>query len=149
MRDSTGRISEPAGGLFYAREIPYVRTKEMAAALAFNPNLVVIMLGTNDSKPKNFDKIEQLSTDVPAMIKTFRELPTHPTVFVALPPPIFKTAFTINEENMVRIRQLVKAVADQGTAPVIDANTPFAEQGKSFPDGVHPNRNGVEALAAV
>lgn len=149
MRDSTGRISEPAGGLFYAREIPYVRTKEMAAALAFNPNLVVIMLGTNDSKPKNFDKIEQLSTDVPAMIKTFRELPTHPTVFVALPPPIFKTAFTINEENLVRIRQLVKAVADQGTAPVIDANTPFAEQGKSFPDGVHPNRNGVEALAAV
>lgn len=132
-----------------AGNAPYVKTQQMTDALAFLPNLVVIVLGTNDSKPKNFDKIDQLSTDVPAMIQKFRYLPSHPTVFIGLPPPVFKTAFTINEENMARIRERLKTIAAEENAPVIDLATPLAGEGKSFPDGVHPNRHGVELLAKI
>jgi len=128
---------------------PYQRTKEWAAAQAFAPDIAVVILGTNDSKPKNFVRIDEFTADAAALVHTLTSLPSKPRVLIGLPPPVFKTAFTINEENMVRIRELLKAVAAQEKLPVIDLSTALAGQGRLFGDGVHPNGVGVELIATA
>lgn len=128
---------------------PYQRTKEWAAAQAFQPDIAVVILGTNDSKPKNFVRIDDFAADATALIRTLQALPSKPRVFIGLPPPVFKTAFTINEENMVRIRELLNSVAEKEKLPVINLPAALAGQGRLFGDGVHPNGIAVELIATA
>jgi len=126
---------------------PYWRQQAFERAKAFAPNIVVLMLGTNDSKPQNFAKSDQLSADASALVTAFRELPTHPEVIVVLPVPVFKTAFGITEEFTAQVRPLVELGAKEAGATVVNPEAVFAGQAKWFGDGVHPNQKGAAALA--
>lgn len=125
----------------------YWQCQEWQAARDFQPSVVVIILGTNDSKPKNFDNIKNLSADAKDMIQILRKLPSHPVILVGLPPPIYKTNFGINEENMARIRKQLKEVADDEKVATLDLDKALSGHPEWFPDGIHPNAAGVEALA--
>jgi lysophospholipase L1-like esterase len=54
-------------------------------ALNFDPNIVTIMLGTNDSKSQNWIHKAEFIPDYLALIDTFKQLPTHPEVYVCVP----------------------------------------------------------------
>ena len=66
-------------------------------AMASKPDIVTIMLGTNDAKGCNWDyspdgvqgKGDLWKTDGADMIAKFKALPSKPKVFVVLPPPLF------------------------------------------------------------
>lgn len=126
---------------------PYWRQSAFDRAKAFAPNLVVIMLGTNDSKPPNWAKSDQLSADAAALVKEFRDLPTQPQVIVVLPVPVFKTAFGITEEFTAQVRPLVEKGAIEAGATVVNPGATFEGHAKWFGDGVHPNQQGAAALA--
>lgn len=126
---------------------PYQRTRNWTDAQAFQPDIAIVILGTNDSKPVNFAHITQFADDATALVRTLKALPSKTRVFIALPTPVFKTAFTINEENMIPIRGLIKSVAAQEKIPVIDLSAALADQKRLFGDGVHPNGAGAELIA--
>eukprot|EP00494_Astrolonche_serrata_P033738 UN34007 len=71
--------------------------KAYTKAIASDPDIVTIMLGTNDAKGCNFQSDingsptgagTQFSLDYGDMIKQFKSLPSKPKVYVALPPPL-------------------------------------------------------------
>ena len=130
-------------------DMPYWKTQAIAQASALQPNIVVIALGTNDAKPKNFEKIAELPGDATEMIHIFRDLPSKPIVYLALPAPVYRTNYGILEENLVRVRALLAETAKKENVPVIDLSTALANHPEWFPDGVHPNAEGAEALAKV
>ena len=39
-----------------ATALPYLQTRELAAAAAFRPHVVALMLGTNDAKTQHFER---------------------------------------------------------------------------------------------
>ena len=128
---------------------PYWRQGAFIRAKQFAPTLVVIKLGTNDSKPGNWAHADEISADIAALVKTFRDLPSKPEVVVVMPAPVFKPAYGITEELLAKVRPLVEAGARQAGATVVDSAPTFAGHEAWFRDGVHPNEEGAAALARL
>ena len=72
---------------------PYWGQKAYQEALALNPDIVVIDLGGNDSKPQNWKFKGEFAADTRAMIESLRALPAKPRVLVCLPMPAFKATW--------------------------------------------------------
>jgi acyl-CoA thioesterase-1 len=141
-------------------DLPYEQQPEYAAATAFvsgaGPGAVVdvvVMLGTNDSKPQNWmphgvSSESQFVADYAAMIDHFTSLPTRPTVYLVLPPSAFANVYGISG-SVIRdaIVPVIRYVAAKKGMPVIDLNAPTAALPGDFVDGVHPNDSGTRIMA--
>ncbi len=127
---------------------PYIRESAYQNALASNPDIVIIKLGTNDSKPQNWVHADEYIPDYIAMIEAFRALPSAPVVWVCKPVPAFYVNFTIRPE-VIRdeILPMVEEISAQTGAPIIDLYTVMLDHGDLFPDGIHPNAEGAGLMA--
>lgn len=127
---------------------PYIRESAYQSARASNPDIVIIKLGTNDSKPHNWVYANEYVPDYIAMIEAFRALPSAPTVWVCKPVPAFYVNFSIRPE-VIRdeILPMIDEISLQTGAPVIDLYTALDGHGDLFPDGIHPNAEGAGLMA--
>lgn len=129
---------------------PYWKHPHFKAAQAFNPDIVVIKLGTNDSKPVNWKHRDEFVSDYVDMVNTFQALPSKPTVYVCYPAPIFRSKGDFLDRFILEgVIPLVDQVALQTDATIIDLYQPLAGQPELFRDGVHPNIAGANVIAAT
>ncbi len=142
-----GNFGVSATTLLKDGDYSYWKQKALPAADHFAPAIVVIMLGTNDSKPYNWARRADLARDAGALIEHFRDLQSKPTVYVCLAVPVFKNPYGINEAHLAKIRAIWREVAASHQVPVIDATTPFLGKESLFCDGVHPTVVGAQLLA--
>jgi lysophospholipase L1-like esterase len=118
--------------------------------LAYNPDIVTIMLGTNDSKSWNWVYKDEFVNDYKAMVDTFRTLPSQPVVWLCLPPPAFSDAFSIDDSIITTdIIPMIQQVALDKECPVIDFYSAMEDYSYLFPDGIHPNAAGLALMAEV
>lgn len=128
---------------------PYWNLKQFQAAQDFMPDIVIIKLGTNDSKPGNWQNHGgEYKADYIEMIETFRKLESKPEVWICLPVPVFATRWGINEETVVgEVIPKIKEVAEATDAKIIDLYAPFGGKPELVPDKVHPNAAGAKLIA--
>jgi len=127
---------------------PYVQQSAYSQALAALPDVVVIKLGTNDSKPYNWVYKEEYVADYLYLIDRFAELPSAPEIWICKPVPAFNSNFSISGpviEN--EILPLIDEIAQQRDVGVIDLFTALSGEGALFPDGIHPNVEGAGLIA--
>lgn len=130
-------------------DIPYKKTGAYEASLESNPNIVVIMLGANDSKAVNWDA-NGYEAQLAELISLYRVLPSRPTVYVATPPVAFENAAGIRPTVIAReIVPIVRTVGARTSTPVIDVHTATKPFPDYFPDGVHPDRDGAALIAST
>lgn len=122
---------------------------EYAASKAWNPDIVVIMLGTNDSKPGNWKNKDQFIVDYKKMINEYKQLPSHPEVYVNLPPKVYGSGnFGITDEVVSKeIIPIIRDIAQQENVKVNDVYTATSGMPQNFTDMVHPNDAGTKAIA--
>ncbi|MGJ8639881.1 MAG: GDSL-type esterase/lipase family protein [Opitutaceae bacterium] len=134
--------------LLKAGDKPYWKTKRFKPAHVFNPNIVIIKLGTNDSKPGNWLHHEKFIEDYVALIESFRELPSKPLVYICKPVPAFPGNFKITDQ-VIRAEVLpqIVAVAEAAKVEIIDLYTALSDHAELFPDKVHPNAEGARLMA--
>ncbi len=127
---------------------PYWKTKQFKPAHDFNPDLVVIKLGTNDSKPGNWQYQDEFTADYAELIESFRALPSGPEVWICYPAPAFPGRWGISD-RVIRTEVIprIAAVAAQADVEVIDLYTALSGRAALFPDTVHPNAGGAEIMA--
>ncbi|OIR18634.1 acetylxylan esterase precursor [mine drainage metagenome] len=142
-----GNFGVSATTLLKDGDYTYWKRKALVHADAFAPSIVVIMLGTNDSKPYNWARRADFARDAAAMIEHFQSLPSKPKVYVCLAVPVFKNRYGINEEHLAKFRAIWREVAGEHGAGIIDARTPFIGKESLFCDGVHPTVEGAKLLA--
>ncbi|HVU06949.1 MAG TPA: GDSL-type esterase/lipase family protein [Verrucomicrobiae bacterium] len=149
--------------LLHRGNLPYIKQKEHDNALAFTPDIVVILLGTNDSKHRgdgsldsgNAPDVWQYKADfVPdyeALIAEFRKANPSVKIYVCLPTPCFPGRWGINDKTIHdEIIPLVQQIAKDTGANIIDLNTPFAGKPELIsPDTVHPNAAGAKLMAKI
>jgi acyl-CoA thioesterase I len=141
---------------------PYFKQKDHEAAVAFAPDIVVIMLGTNDSKHRGDGSLEadkavdnwQYKADyVPnyeELITEFRNANPNVKMYLCLPTPCFPGRWGINDKTIHDgIIPLVRQVAQTDHANIIDLNTALADKSNLFPDTVHPNEEGARLMAVT
>lgn len=127
---------------------PYIRRPEFRQALAFSPHVVILKLGTNDSKPQNWRLKEQFAGDLGDMIEKFAALDSQPTILLGLPAPVARDNFGIRQSVMDKeIRPLVKRLAAEKKLGAIDFYAALKDHPKELPDGVHPNGAGYRRMA--
>jgi len=130
-------------------DFPYWICKEFSNVFVYKPNIIIIKLGTNDTKPNNWhaDKYEQ---DYQAMIDTFKTISSKPEIYVCLPVPVFKTKWGINDSTVVHgIIPIIEKLAKKNKLSVIDLNKGMSNEGVNFFDSIHPNEKAVKMMAAI
>jgi lysophospholipase L1-like esterase/pimeloyl-ACP methyl ester carboxylesterase len=131
-------------------DYPYWSDPAHAQALAFQPNIVVIALGGNDSKPQNWKYRDEFAADARAMIDSFRALPGPPRILLSLPLPAFKVMWGINDDIYNReLIPVLREVAFETHTELIEMHTAFLNKEPWFPDYIHPNADGAALMAKI
>lgn len=128
---------------------PYQKQDAFARAKAFNPDVVVIMLGTNDTRPWNWKKFKtDFEADLIDMVNQFAALAGKPRIFVCYPPYIAKGGkYRISEGNTLEEIPVISKVAAEMKLGVIDVHGSLKGKDELIPDNVHPNRAGAGVIA--
>lgn len=127
----------------------YWVTHALDSVFVFQPNIVVIQLGTNDTKTYNWNS-KEFKKDYQALIDTLSSLSSQPKIYMVLPVPVYYTKWTINDSILINYEiPILKQLAKENNLPVIDAYHEMQGLEEHFPDGVHPDDEATQKLAGV
>lgn len=126
---------------------PYIREKAWADAQAFKPDVVVIKLGTNDSKPQNWQYKNEFQKDLEQMIQALRPA----RILLCTPVPALKSSWNISDSVIANeIIPIQRKVAKKYGLQVIDLHTLFIGDGAGMlDDGIHPDGKGARRMAEI
>jgi len=115
------------------------------------PDIVIIQLGTNDSKPQNWRYGTNFVSDYEELIASYASLSSTPKVFVCTPCPVYGTGAYDIKPGIVatNIAPEVRDIAERLNLDLIDLHTRYAGHSEWFPDTVHPNSKGTVAMTAM
>jgi len=132
-------------------DYPYMKEQAWKDAQGFLPDIVVIKLGTNDSKPKNWKYGNEFATDMQHMLDILKALPTHPRIIMTTPIPALNALGTIDKEALTNeICPIIKDLAKKNKCELIDFQTLFqTTEGMMSSDGIHPTRKGAGQMAEI
>lgn len=130
---------------------PYMREQAWRDALAFQPDIVFVKLGTNDSKPENWQFAADYERDLQQMVDELRRANSRADIRLCTPIPAFKPTWNISDSVIVNgIIPIINKVAKKNKLKVVDLHTLYAADGdKMLGDGIHPNEKGARRLAEI
>lgn len=134
---------------------PYWTNGRLNQALAFKANIITIKLGTNDTKPYNWDVYgSEFKKDYESLIDTLNNSTVKPKIYLLTPVPVFYNASTVSwgirDSIIKKIIPIIKEIAAERGLSVIDVNTPLLPFGNYFSvDGIHPNAAAADTIAQV
>jgi len=127
---------------------PYVNQREFLMAKEFKPDIVVIMLGTNDARTNNYPNIEDFQDNYERLIAEFQALRTQPEVWLVEPPPIYNNTLNLKETNLEQgVLPNIEQTSIDLHLPIINVYAALANHSEYFMDGVHPSSEGAELIA--
>ena len=131
-------------------DFPYETTDTYEESLKFNPEIVIFMLGTNDTKASNWNGAEAFQEEYTDLLEDYIELDSVSRIILASPPTVFLEDVmggSIDPEVVESIRDIVEVVAEEHGLEFVDMTEETANHSEWFFDGIHPNEEGAEALA--
>jgi lysophospholipase L1-like esterase len=135
-------------GLVGLHLVSYQTTEEFQKSKTFNPDVLVIMLGTNDVRPLTWKSSKpNFVTHYLDLIQQFAALPGKPRTFICYPPTI--TEPDGSEENILELIPLMDEVAKRAKVGVIDVHGAFKGKAELIPDKIHPNDAGQTIIATT
>lgn len=143
----SGRTLLNEGDQPYSKEILFEESKEA------EPDIVLIMLGTNDSKPYNWNA-EDYETELQEFVNLYQELPCDPEVYLMTCCAAFvmegqdEVAYHIDAAVIEdELAGIIRQAGENCNVPVIDIYQVTEGHPEYFSDGVHPNAKGNQAIA--
>ena len=132
-------------------DLPYMNELAWKDAQAFNPNIVIIKLGTNDTKTHNWAHgAEEYRQSMQAMIDTLKALPSKPKIYLCSPIPAFKDSWTINDSIIVNGEMpVIQKLAKKNKCLFIDLHTLYNYSNLMQRDGIHPTAKGAGKMAEI
>ena len=147
-------------------DFPYMNEMAWRDALAFKPDIVLIKLGTNDSKPYNWQHKAEFRQDLEQMVLTLRPdlavsskkrkkaksiVPAKPEIYLCTPIKAEKPTWEISDSVIANeIIPIQQAVAAKYGLKVIDLHTLYEGGAQQMlPDGIHPNGKGALRMAEI
>ncbi len=129
---------------------PYSDQHEFQRAIDFEPDVVLIMLGTNDANPQIAYSHDSFEEDYGEIVRAFQQLPSEPQIVVVKSPPIFSTTSAYNNTYLVdTVFPSIDNFADEMNLPTIDMYSVLENHSDYFTDGVHPNDEGAAVIAST
>jgi lysophospholipase L1-like esterase len=134
-------------------DLPYIDSQEYAQSLKSNPDVVILMLGTNDSKTQNWDA-QEYEQGLKKLVAGYQELSSKPIVYLMRSP----YCYSVKEDDIAEyniqpdivageIADIIAAVASETGVEVIDLYTPTEGKEQLYTDGIHFNADGYKLIA--
>jgi len=132
-------------------DFPIWKDQNFTDCWQFAPDIYIICLGTNDSKPYNWDDHKgEFFGDYKSMIDTFAKRNPQTKFIVSFPPPAFAIKFDIRDSVIKNgVIPLVDSIAKVTGAAIVDYYYPLVDSVKLFPDSIHPNEEGHRVMAQI
>jgi acyl-CoA thioesterase-1 len=129
-------------------EAAYMNKTAFETAKEFLPDIVIVMLGTNDADRTLNETNQQFVDDYKTLLAAFEALPTKPELYIVQPPPIYNVSLSLSGELFAsRVQPSIEEVASQTGITVIDAYSPLLGHPDMFVDGIHPTAAGAQLIA--
>ena len=138
-----------------AGDYPYRAEAYYQQALADEADIYILMLGTNDTKPYNWNA-ERYAADLADTVRSFQALPSRPLVILMQPPRCFpgrngeEHPYDIDNERIrTEVYDIIGRTAEETGASLIDLYSFTEDHSEWFPDGVHPSAEGNLEIARL
>ncbi len=142
------RFSTTGATVLHSTNKPYLNQTALGNATAFLPDVVVIMLGTNDARINIYSGIDNFVSDYKKIVSAFQNLTSTPKIWLVKPPPIFENNLSLSNDNLVEgVIPRIAEVAQELGLPMIDVYTTLVNYPTYFIDGVHVNYKGAKVIA--
>ena len=137
-------------------ENSFRRTKQYRLSLEYQPQVAVIMIGTNDSKTFNWPGRKLFKAHYRSLLQSYLALPSQPMIVLCTPNSIYHPRrqtnveynYDIDKENLLIACDVVKEVAAEFGLDCIDMYHVTAEHPEWYRfDGIHPDQHGAHAIA--
>jgi len=127
---------------------PYWNEPAYQDVLNFKPDIIIVKLGTNDSKPQNWQYSADFEKDYTDMVNAFKALSPKPRVLLAFPAPVAVPEKWGIRDSIIRdcIIPIIKKISKTTHCQYIDLYTPLLSYKWAFPDQVHPNSIGASVM---
>jgi lysophospholipase L1-like esterase len=127
---------------------PYMSQPAFWSAMNFEPDVIVIMLGTNDAKMNDSQNLDDFQGTYMNLISKFQELPGDQQIILVDPPPILNNTLNLSDENLVQgVIPQIAQVATSLNLTTVDVYSALTNHTEVFGDGVHPNSEGGQIIA--
>ncbi len=132
-------------------DFPYWKESAFRESTNWGPDIVIIQLGTNDSKPYNWRYGTNFLSEYEELVAIYATLTSAPRIIVCTPCPVYGSgAYDIRPGVVAtNIAPLVRDLAARLGLSLVDLHVRLAGHSEWFPDTVHPNSKGMTAMAAV
>ncbi|MBT3241966.1 MAG: sialate O-acetylesterase [Bacteroidetes bacterium] len=134
---------------------PYWEQEVFLQAQEYNPHLIVIHLGLNDTDPRNWALYrDDFIADYSEMIDVFRKGTANPSpkVWICKMTPIFSGHHRFKagtRDWFWQIQETIEHVAVVNNTGFIDLHTPLYGRIDLFPDNLHPVEDGAGIIASI
>lgn len=128
---------------------PYWNTAQYTNGLNSAPDIVIIMLGSNDSKPYNWIYQTNYAPDYEQLLSEYRNLPSHPRIYLNTLLTVYGPGnYDITDPIVTgQLCPIIRQIAFDEHLPVIDVNGATKNMPQNFPDNVHPDIAGAKVVA--
>ncbi len=127
----------------------YQKTDAYKHSLEWNPDIVLIKLGTNDANERNDRWRGDFEKDYASLVASYAALPSSPRIILLTPVRCF---LPTNQERELtgKILPVINKTAYENGYEVINLHNLFGDkwQKSIFPDKLHPSSTGMSAIAA-
>ena len=134
-------------------DLPYVESEEYQQSLKSKPDIVVLMLGTNDTKTYNWNAADY-EAGLKELVESYQQLDTKPTVYLMRSPYCYSLDGSDVAEYDIQpavvadeLGGIVEKVAAETGVEVIDLYQLTEGQDELYTDGIHFNAKGYELIA--
>jgi lysophospholipase L1-like esterase len=127
-------------------KIAYMKQEAFLKAEHFEPELVVIMLGTNDANCEIANDTD-ITSDYMQLVDAFENLSSNPDILVVKSPPIYSDYSGYNNTFLTtNVIPTITMVADELNLTTVDVYSVMNDS-SYFNDGIHPNSEGADIIA--
>lgn len=130
-------------------DYPYVKEPIYTKAKNFNPDIIILKFGTNDTKPQNWKYEADFEADYLSMINELRALPSNPRIYLCTILYVASSNPYDITEDAARdgVNPKVKSIAARESLDIIDFYALTKDKPELYYDGVHPNVDGSRIMA--
>ena len=135
---------------------PYISRTVYEESIKYDADILVLMLGSNDSKPKNWIDMETFLEQYSELLDTYLKENNSPKVYIGICAKAYyadgntkgKARYNIRPEIVDQIAAALKQEYEKEDVVIVDIHKLTAGHPEWFEkDGVHPNKDGAKAIA--
>ncbi len=134
---------------------PYSKTSIFSLSTNYEADILVFMLGSNDSKPQNWIDAETFKTAYIELLDSYIESSSTPKVYLCTLSEVYysdekssgPSTYDIQGDIVDIINSIIIEVAEERGYSLIDIYSLTSQHPEWFKDNIHPNKDGANAIA--